>query len=169
MKSGLDPAPLVVAKSATMLTTPWPPTVNSYWRPHVLEVTPSAKNGWQKYQVVMTLTKRARLFRSEVHVAIRKQLGHARLVPYSTPVRIDVELRAPDRRTRDIDNNLKALLDSFTHAGVWTDDAVVDEITVRRGRQIKDGCAIVLIAPLDQQPDIPDASQPADGEQENFF
>lgn len=101
----------------------------------------------------MTLTKDARMYRSLVHEAIRKQLGSARLVPYTTPVRLDQEFRAPDRRRRDLDNFQKGLWDALTHAGVWADDSLVDEFSGRRGRVIKGGAVIVLIAALDREPE----------------
>ena len=36
----------------------------------------------------------------------------------------------PDRRRRDLDNLLKALLDSMTHAGVMQDDALIEDLRV---------------------------------------
>jgi crossover junction endodeoxyribonuclease RusA len=39
----------------------------------------------------------------------------------------------PDRRTRDLDNVLKALLDACTHAKLWDDDSQIDELHVLRG------------------------------------
>ncbi len=129
---------MTITLAATEITLPWPPSVNSYWQPFAV---PGGR-------VVMTLTKRARLFRSDVATAIRLKFGAAKLTPYSTPVRIDVELRAPDRRARDLDNHLKGLFDALTHAGVWVDDVLVDEMTVRRGQLIACGCVKVLITPL---------------------
>ncbi len=135
---------MTITIAATSITLPWPPTVNGYWQAFAI-------GGGR---VVMSLTKRARLYRSDVATAIRLKFGAAKLVPYSTPVRIDVELRAPDRRARDLDNHLKGLFDALTHAGVWDDDVLVDEMTVRRGPLIACGCVKVLIAALDAQPDL---------------
>lgn len=139
----LTPAlkPLEVARSATQLTLPWPPSVNGYFIP--IRMGTFTK---------MALSPRGRAYHGEVASAIAQQLGRA-LVPYRTPVRVDVELRAPDRRSRDLDNSLKALLDSLTKAGVWIDDSQIDEMIVRRGRVIHKGAALVLIAPLDREPD----------------
>ena len=38
----------------------------------------------------------------------------------------------PDKRRRDLDNLLKATLDSLTHAGVWSDDSQIDALSIRR-------------------------------------
>ena len=54
----------------------------------------------------------------------------------------------PDRRKRDIDGYLKALLDSLTHAGVWLDDEQVDSIYITRGEVVKGGKAVVEILPM---------------------
>lgn len=100
----------------------------------------------------MALTKRARMYCSEVSVALRAKLGGAKMEPYLAPVRIEVELRAPDRRTRDLDNHLRGIFNAFTKCGVWKDDSLVDELVCRRGLILKGGCANVIITALDSQP-----------------
>ncbi len=140
--------PLVVLHRASQIRLPWPPSVNAYKMP--------IRCG---SFIKMALTKQARRYYDEVEEAIRLQFGTAPLVPYRGPVRVEIELRAPDRRTRDIQNHDKSLLDALTHCGVWTDDSLIDELVLRRGQQISGGRAIVLIAPLG--PDLPDAPEPA--------
>jgi crossover junction endodeoxyribonuclease RusA len=130
--------PAEIVKASLALTLPWPPSVNSYWQPFPI---PGGR-------VVMSLTKRARLYRTDVHAAIRKIMGPARSTSFETPVRVDIELRAPDRRSRDIDNHLKGIFDALTHAGIWKDDSLVDELTLHRGKVLKDGAAIVIITEL---------------------
>jgi crossover junction endodeoxyribonuclease RusA len=132
-----------LTRPATQLTLPWPPSVNGYWQPYAL---PHSR------RVVMTLTDSAKIFRSRVIIAIRKAFGRVQLSPYTRPVQIDVELRAPDRRLRDVDNHVKGLFDALTHAGVWKDDSLVDVMVVRRGPLIRGGAANVLIASLDGEP-----------------
>ena len=128
-----------IVRSSLQLRLPWPPSVNGYWQPFPI---PGGR-------VVMSLTKRARMYRTDVCAAIRAVMGAATPVPFDAPVRIDIELRPPDRRTRDIDNSIKGLFDSLTYAGIWKDDHLVDEMTVRRGQVISNGTALVLITPLD--------------------
>jgi crossover junction endodeoxyribonuclease RusA len=146
-----------IIKACTQLTLPWPPSFNGYWQPFaIVKLCQPCKACYFKGYTVtttMALTKRSRMYRSEVHGAILEQLGlRKNRVAYEAPVRVDVELRAPDSRRRDIDNHMKGLFDALTHAGIWTDDHLVDEMTVRHGRNIRGGQAIVLITPLDAQP-----------------
>lgn len=139
-----------IVGACTSLTLPWPISVNAYKMP--------IRKG---RILVMVLTPRARKYRLDVAEAIAKQLGRRTLTPYETPVQLDIELRPPDRRVRDISNHIKTCEDGLVSAGVLRDDSLVDVLVVRRGRVIKDGCVNILIAPLDAQPDLPDASEDA--------
>ena len=97
----------------------------------------------------MMLTKDARQYRTLADEAIFKVLG--RRVSehiFTSPVRMDVELRAPDRRARDLDNHLKAIQDVLTHYSVWVDDSLIDELTVRRGKVFPGGQANIIITEL---------------------
>lgn len=47
----------------------------------------------------------------------------ARLKPYREPVRICIELRAPDRRRRDCDNYYKCVLDLLVKFRIIIDDS----------------------------------------------
>lgn len=143
IESNAEPKPLEVTRSATSLVLPWPPSVNAYKMP--------VRMG---KRLVLVLTPRARDYRLEVADAIGRQLGHRRTAAcYETPVQVDIEFRAPDRRARDIDNHAKMVLDGLVAAGVLKDDALIDVLNLRRGHVIKDGCANVLIAALDAQPE----------------
>ncbi len=141
-----------IVGGATSLVLPWPPSVNAYKMP--------VRMG---KQLVLVLTKRAREYRLEVASAIAQQLGRRRaVVCYETPVQVDIELRAPDRRARDIDNHAKCVLDALVAASILKDDKLVDVLVLRRGRLIKDGCANVLIATLDAQPEPAQTEIPID-------
>lgn len=94
------------------LTLPYPPSVNHYWR----------RNG-------------ARYFIGEAGQAFRRNVHAALLAAW--PVRrceglldVSVTLHPPDRRRRDVDNVLKALLDGLKHGGVYEDDSQVKRISV---------------------------------------
>ena len=45
-------------------------------------------------------------------------------------VKVEIQAFRPDRRRRDLDNLLKALLDSMTYAGVMQDDALIEDLRV---------------------------------------
>jgi crossover junction endodeoxyribonuclease RusA len=68
-----------------------------------------------------------------------------RPAPITVNVEVSVLLFPPDKRQRDLDNYLKALFDSLTHAGVWLDDWQIKRLTVEWGEQVRQGKAEVLI------------------------
>lgn len=56
----------------------------------------------------------------------------------------------PDRRRRDLDNILKALLDSIAFAGVVEDDSQFDAICIVRQSPVKDGNLQIVICESDK-------------------
>jgi crossover junction endodeoxyribonuclease RusA len=63
---------------------------------------------------------------------------------------IKIAAYPPDRRRRDLDNILKALLDSLTFAHVIEDDSQFDFISIARRDVIKDGAVQITITQLEQ-------------------
>jgi crossover junction endodeoxyribonuclease RusA len=61
------------------------------------------------------------------------------------PLAVTLRVHAPDRRARDLDNLPKALLDALTHAGLWEDDSLIDELHIFRCGPIKGGCVVVQV------------------------
>jgi crossover junction endodeoxyribonuclease RusA len=94
------------------ITLPWPPTVNTYWRNFNGRTIISAK-GREYRQAVAD------------QVLIQRVAKH---VDYA--VKVEIKAYRPDRRRRDLDNLLKALLDSLTHSGVMQDDALIEDLRV---------------------------------------
>jgi crossover junction endodeoxyribonuclease RusA len=94
------------------ITLPWPPTVNTYWRNVNGRTIISAKG---------------REYRKAVadQVLIQRAAKH---IDYA--VKVEIKAFRPDRRRRDLDNLLKALLDSMTYAGVMQDDALIEDLRV---------------------------------------
>jgi len=64
---------------------------------------------------------------------------------FSGRVGVRVLVWPPDRRTRDLDNLLKGLLDSITGAGVILDDCQIDEIHMMRESVRKGGAVQVWL------------------------
>jgi crossover junction endodeoxyribonuclease RusA len=62
-----------------------------------------------------------------------------------------IEIRAypPDKRKRDLDNILKSLLDSLTHAGLIVDDSQFDAIAIARLPSEKPGRVDIKIFQLE--------------------
>lgn len=99
------------------ITLPWPPTVNTYYRHVVIGRSPRT-----------LISEAGRRYREAVNT----------LVASTAPKRLEgdltvhVEAWFPDRRRRDLDNLLKSLLDSLTHAGVWQDDSQVVDLRISK-------------------------------------
>jgi crossover junction endodeoxyribonuclease RusA len=109
------------------LILPYPPSVNSYW----------GFSGSRRF-----LTKKANEFKLLVNLASKEaRFGSDR-------IGLEVLLHAPDRRKSDLDNRIKALQDSLQQAGVFDDDAQIDELRVSRGIIIKGGLCVVKIKSL---------------------
>ena len=95
----------------------WPPSINHYWR---------------RVGNKTILSKEGRDYRTKVANDVRfAGFIASRLMPG----RLSVEIVAytPDRRRRDLDNLLKAILDCLQHAGVYKDDSQVDRLLIERG------------------------------------
>jgi len=83
---------------------PWPPSVNHYWR----------RSGR-----IIHISNEGRKYRSIVNVQLMAQ---GVTEPLSGELRMAIKLFPPDRRIRNIDNILKALLDAMQHGGAYHDD-----------------------------------------------
>jgi crossover junction endodeoxyribonuclease RusA len=108
-----------------MIELPFPPSVNHAWKHRVIGRT-----------VGTYLSKEALKFRSDV----KRLVGH--VIATDRRVSVTLTLYAPNNRKFDIDNRVKAVLDSFTHAGVWLDDEQVDYLTVIRGPVCKNNGSV---------------------------
>jgi crossover junction endodeoxyribonuclease RusA len=94
------------------VSLPWPPSVNRYWR---------------TFQGRMIISAEGRAYRKAVadQVLIQRGAKH-----YKDKLRVTIEAFRPDNRRRDLDNLLKAVLDSLTHAGVWEDDNLIVDLRI---------------------------------------
>ena len=111
--------------------TPWPPSVNNYYR--------RTRNG-------IYITKRGIVFREQTQTAVRQQVQLPK--PLNVRLQVRVSLAPPTRRLCDIDNYMKALLDALTHAGLWTDDSLIDDLHIIRCKPIKNGAVKLYISEL---------------------
>jgi crossover junction endodeoxyribonuclease RusA len=109
-----------------MIVLPWPPTVNTYWR------TVGGR---------MLISKGGRQYRDAV-----AELAALHKWPKYGAARLSVQIEAwmPDKRRRDLDNLLKSMLDSLTHAGVWDDDSQIDGLAIWRAPMLGGMCKVEI-------------------------
>lgn len=95
------------------LTLPYPPSVNTYWRKWNNHMVISAKGKEYKQKVITII--------APLHLPV-----------ITCFVAMDIKIYSDSARKRDVDNNLKSLLDALTAAKVWVDDYQVQKITIER-------------------------------------
>lgn len=108
---------------------PWPPTINNYWA--------------QIYGRVL-LSKKGRIYRSEIIKQILIQ-GKLKL---TGNIKVSVKMYPPDNRKRDIDNPVKCLLDSMQHGGLFDDDNQIKKLDLEMMPE-KGGFVEVYLTKLD--------------------
>lgn len=104
---------------------PYPPSVNNYWR------------YWRNRAC---LTAKAKRYRRDVVLAMREQ----KVIQLQGEIELGITLFPPDRRRRDIDNALKALLDSLAYGGLYEDDSQITRLCVEKDHCIEDGMVLVM-------------------------
>jgi crossover junction endodeoxyribonuclease RusA len=110
------------------LILPYPPSVNHYW----------GVSGKQRF-----IGKKGKEFRQ----AVAEACLDLEVKTMEGNVSVFVALWPPDKRTRDIDNTIKPLLDAMEHAGVYENDCQINQLHVVRKDPIKGGaCAVVITA-----------------------
>ena len=108
------------------LTLPWPPSVNRYYR---------------QYKGRAIISKEGREYRNTV-------VRTAWVTPYKTMtglLSVSLVLYPPDRRRRNIDNILKALLDSMCKAGIYADDSQIKQLCIDMYAYQAPGSVVVTI------------------------
>lgn len=87
---------------------------------------PTVNHIWGRRGSATFLTKAAK----EFHALAGKNVGGWKLPEQWEYYSLNIIIRPPRRRC-DVDNRIKALLDSFTRAGLWEDDERVSDFCVR--------------------------------------
>jgi crossover junction endodeoxyribonuclease RusA len=109
------------------LRLPYPPSINAYW----------LTSGRRKY-----ISKRGVVFKLAVQDYV---IEHCIPKLGDVDLEVDVILHPRSKKLMDIDNCLKAILDSCQDAGIFDDDSQVQRLTVERGEKIKFGGCQVFI------------------------
>ena len=100
-------------------TLPWPPTVNTYWRHRVIGKL-----------ATVYISPEGQAYRKAVNLCLAEH--GVKTYELEGDLRVEIEVFPPDKRKRDIDNLLKSLLDSLTHAKVWKDDNQISDLRIYR-------------------------------------
>lgn len=108
----------------------WPPTINSYYG--------HTKRG---KRLVQYITPKGKRFREQVIESVHQQAPGLHM---DYKLYVEVTLYPPDRRIRDLDNYMKALLDALTHSKLWDDDSQIDQLIIHRGETMANGGAVVI-------------------------
>lgn len=93
---------------------------------------PSVNHYWERSGKGMKLTDRARQF----HAVMIALIPALRL---TSRLKLEVIFHFPTKQKRDIDNHLKATIDSLVKCGFCEDDEQFDELVVKRGAVVKGG------------------------------
>lgn len=110
------------------LLLPYPPTINHYY----------GVRGKSRFIKADGLNFR-KIVAAVQPQGTKPMLGNISVLIYISP---------PDKRKRDIDNVLKALLDALTHAGVWADDSQIVDLHIIKCDPIKGGETKITISEL---------------------
>ena len=107
------------------LKLPLPPSINNYYQHHC-----KFKN-----HATMYISKAGKEFRKQVEQIVIEQRANQWA---NIPLRLEVRIFYKTKHRNDLDNRIKPLQDALTHANVWEDDALIDELFVTRGGIDKD-------------------------------
>jgi crossover junction endodeoxyribonuclease RusA len=105
-----------------MITLPWPPSINHYWR---------------NFRGRTVISREGRTFRTNVCALLAG--GGPRKPPAGGRIALAMDALPPDRRRRDLDNIQKPVLDALQHAGVYLDDSQIDLLITRRCERTENG------------------------------
>lgn len=129
-----------------MITLPWPPSANHYWRYTRRKL--SSAGYWH-------ISQQGQRYRRQVQDIIQAGILTGEITPLGDRrVDLSIDLRPPDRRRIDIDNRMKPLLDSLQHAGLYHDDEQVDRILLVRGPVVPGGGVLLHARAMDELEDI---------------
>ncbi len=115
------------------LELPYPPSVNHYYR----RVGPRT-----------LISREGRAYREKVCAVLAVQ----GVTTHTGPIAVKVEAYPPDRRRRDIDNVLKALLDALEKGGAYENDNQIVRLVAEKREPVEGGRAVVRIVAADSEP-----------------
>jgi Holliday junction resolvase RusA-like endonuclease len=122
------------------LELPYPPSLNHFKK---IGRTMRTKKGFM-YQTRVN-SPQTELFYQQVWVKVKasgiKSFGAAKLV-------LEIDVHAPDKRRRDLDNVCKVSIDSLQRAGLFDDDFNIDRLLIERKSIISGGLLVVRLSTM---------------------
>lgn len=119
-----------------VIVTPFPPSINHYYG--------NGRNG-RKFIKPAGVEYRAAVIAYVQRYKMKAPDGR---------LSVGIQLYPPDKRRRDIDNPTKAALDALTHAGVYQDDCLIDDLRITRMPVLKGGMLRIFVSSYIPDPDI---------------
>ena len=117
-----------------MLTLPYPPSMNHYWR---------------HFRGRTVISQEGRRFRENVCALLAAGNGRGpRKPPAGGRIALMMDAFPPDRRRRDLDNLQKPVLDALEHAGQYEDDSQIDVLITKRREVVTSGRLEITISDL---------------------
>jgi Holliday junction resolvase RusA-like endonuclease len=113
---------------ATVLSLPYPPSVNKWWTPVVRY---NART--RQHYAEMILSETARQYHESAGWTVLAQRPKQHCWPYRVPVVLTLTITPPERmnkRVGDLDNLLKGIQDVLVSSGVLLDDVLIRELHV---------------------------------------
>jgi crossover junction endodeoxyribonuclease RusA len=108
-----------------------------------LDFPPSTNTYYRMVNNRMLISEKGRKYRQNVLTACMCQLK--RFPKLSGRLSVRIIATTPDKRRRDLDNLLKATLDSLQHAGIYLDDSQIDDLSIIRSAVDKPGWLDITI------------------------
>lgn len=124
------------------LRLPVTPSTNHYWRSVI------AGSG-SRIHVKVLISEKGRRYRIDAGLQVLSQWPATIKRPLEGRVRLIAAIFPADKRTFDIDNRMKGLLDMLQVAGAYENDSQVDELRVIRCGVIgHPGCIVVQLSEI---------------------
>ncbi len=115
-------------KDEFLFSLPFPPSINSYYG-----YTCIGRTIRQAIAKVFIRDKGRDYRKLVIEIIKQKNLE----INANVPLEVTITLTPPDNRVHDIDNVLKCLFDSLSHANFWQDDRYVRKLNMDYREDIK--------------------------------
>lgn len=103
---------------------PYPPTINKYW--HSRDIKDPYTGEIKK---IVGKRPEVKKYMQDVAYLLMHQKIHALI---GSKFKLEIFIYPPDKKVRDIDNLLKAILDAFQNAKIIENDFYIDTLYVER-------------------------------------